>query len=229
MRTILMAMTLVLSCLGMACAQSIQTNADVGNQQSDPYFFGRLRVNAHFGWAYRLGKNGGRNSVEQAYINKLRSGFQLGLSATFHVKPNWGLGLHYQRVSSSYDETRLHEKIYTNFLGPSFYMRSKPLGKNRNWAFFSTVSLGYLHYEDQAEIASESMVRSVSIVGETMGTYVDAGFECRLYNKLYLMGGVSLLQGTITVSDQTVNSHNLPGNKINASNLGLFLGLRGGF
>ena len=164
--------------------------------------FPHWRLAASGGWGYRLGRSpDGLNSAGQDFVNQLRSGFIIGLDAGYFFSEIFGAGLKYDlfkahalSLSPSVED---HNSI--SFAGPSFIMRFFDQAKANYW--FMGYSIGYMGYKDRMDVSGQQIINQ----GSTFGMAMDFGYDIALSKNWALGFQLSLLSGTLTRYNQTVN------------------------
>lgn len=136
------------------------------------------------------------------YYTKLKSGYNIGVSASYYLNETVGIGLKYQSffTSNSIANTKfsdpfgrshtgnLSDKINIWFCGPSVTYR---YGKGVS-TFYTNYYTGFVHYKDNAQM-SDSYV----ITGNSAGFGVEGGYDLELTPGCLLGFKTSLLFGSI--------------------------------
>jgi len=149
----------------------------------------QFHLGADVGYGYRLGTVETDDIYLKDFIKGLRSGLSIGTDASFYLRPTFGFGMKYSFFYASNSWGDVWEKTYTNFVGPVFCGRSKPLGAQKSILLAYSAGIGYLHFRDKWSVDKQKG----EFTAETYGIYTDFGLEIRLAPKLYLTGKVYLL------------------------------------
>lgn len=144
----------------------------------------KILINPSVGYAWRTAeKPKGISPVEKKYLQELSKGFNFDIGAYYMMKPDWGLGLKYNRfqASSSYimqglmvNNTIVSAKINTEdtitFFGPSIYTGNFSSAKKHR--YITGFSLGYISYK--------SLINGVAVTGSNIGVAFDLGYHYQL-------------------------------------------------
>jgi hypothetical protein len=152
-------------------AQSQAT--EVFNQPVEAVDFSRFRISIDGGLGYLIGstktakaqmKNYGISELEaDRYYREIKLGEQAGASVYYLLNPKFGLGLDYSFFTTNSSVlgyldpgdgwTRYYgkfsEKIYTNFVGVSYFQDRKI---NEKWHYYGKLSVGVAFYRNEAHI-----------------------------------------------------------------------------
>jgi hypothetical protein len=165
---------------------------------------------------FRLALNGGYSyqtakvaesvpSDFKDYINELKSGYHLGVDATYFFSETLGFGLKYSRFLTSNsinniyvtDEEgftrtgKMSDDLTISFFGPTF--SSRLLNHDKTNAFLMSVAIGYLSYSNDKVI-----IDNFKMTSNTMGLSIDMGYDIGLSENLSLGVQISYLMATLT-------------------------------
>lgn len=182
------------------------------------YNYPRFRIALNGGFSYEIASLAkGLPSGLKDYYNELKSGYHFGGDMTYFVSEVIGFGVKYVNFHSSnslsnvtlfdnYGNTRsgkMSDDIAISYIGPTF--TSRYLSNTGRNSFLSSVSLGYVHYIDDAVLIEYYKIR-----GGTVGMNLELAYETRLAKNLYLGVQVSLLAATLfsyDFEDATTSTH----------------------
>lgn len=199
-----------------------------------PYF--RFAING--GYSYRLGKVASDiNGEARSYMQRLKSGFNVGADATYYFNYSFGTGIKYVRFQSSRSavipvvvegsnmRTNVMDNISINFIAPTFSVQS--FNASRTQYVYINFSVGYLGFHDNGWVYRNKVI----LDGATVGMGIGMGYDVRLTRKLFAGGQLDLIAGDLkSYTREDGNSRvrvNLEGeHKENLSHLSLAFGLR---
>lgn len=178
--------------------------------------FVKLALRVRGGWSYRTGRlPSGVPSETREHLKGLRSGYHIGADLAYYFSETTGTGLKYSLSrfqDSSYGS--IDDDITLQYIGPAMYGRL--ISASRNFHFTYDLSVGYLHYQDEAR-HGEPITYSGAALGFSTGIGVDfriskqffLGFEpswnTGILNKVKINGD----QQTITVKLEDDERENL--------------------
>lgn len=182
-----------------------QTSVVPKNKVKPVYNYPRYRIALNGGYSYITASlvKELSNGVKD-YYNELKSGYHFGGDMTYFVSEVIGFGVKYVNFLTSnslsnvtlfdnYGNTRsgkMSDDIAISFIGPTF--TSRYLSNTGRNSFLTSVSLGYVHYKDDAVLIDYYKIR-----GGTVGINFDLAYETRLAKNLYLGVQVSLYTATL--------------------------------
>jgi opacity protein-like surface antigen len=131
------------------------------------------------------------------FYSDLKVGVQAGASFHYLFNDNLGLGLDYRIFANSSNMTGyfyapdntvfygpISEKVYINFVGPSFFYQDKMRAKK--WTFLSSVAVGLAFYRDEINL----VVAPALITSTSPAVYYGLGVEYSLSKKI--SAGISI-------------------------------------
>lgn len=181
-------------------------------RQTDSYSASKWRIALDGAFSYRLGK--AAPGVPSEYTNKLKRGFGFGTDIHGFVSPSLGIGGKFSAQFHSSSYQGLEENFSTMFLGPSVLCRLFDHYNKNVW--ITGLSIGYLHCNDKATYNNTPYRLSKG----TLGIVWDLGYDIRIDNTTFLGIKLSLIAGSVQISDSYDNQRE------NLSSLSLGVGLR---
>lgn len=185
---------------------------------NNPENYPDVRIDFTGGYSYRLAKiSDDITTLEKEYMNKLKSGYHLGIGATYYFSEQYGVGLKYvyQKSSNEADVVastpgghaqygKMSDNIRISFIGPYFSTRMFNFkGKN---SFNINLGLGYLDYYDKAVL-----IDPFTIKGGTVGMCMDIGYDIGQTDNFaigfqlsYIVGALSKYKISNGLSAQTI-------------------------
>lgn len=167
----------------------------------------KFRIATQAGFAQRIAKTSNETPpILREYTKDLKSGYSVGLDASYFVNYNWALGLKYSRFASEgslknmqldfNDGTNaqgtIADDISINFIGPSFM--SKYELNNPKHSFMGALSLGYISYLNKSLLVN----RNMEIKGSTLGAVFDLGYDFAISKYISLGAQASLTGGALS-------------------------------
>lgn len=166
----------------------------------------------NIGWGWQTAKiPDDLNQFEKDYLNELKSGSQYGAEYNYFINERTGIGVVFnlfhssnatyasaQSATGTIMSGKLSDDINIIYIAPSISWRI--LSPTKMNAFLAGISIGYLHYRDDAEFISSS-----ATTGGTVGLSYDLSYDLGLTNKTALGFGLSWKLGTL--SSLNVNQH----------------------
>lgn len=167
----------------------------------------KIRIATQAGYGYRIAKISNEiPSILREYTKDLKSGYSIGLDASYFIQSNWALGLKYSRFASegslknmqldfndgTTEQGTIADDISINFIGPSFM--SKYELNNSKHSFIGSLSLGYMSYLNESLLVN----RNVEIKSSTLGAVLDIGYDFALSKYISLGAQASLTGGTLS-------------------------------
>ena len=163
-------------------------------------------ISVEFGYGYRTASAADNITDElRDYNDELRSGFNIDTHLGVFIKPNWGLGLTYNRFQSNnqirfltpiiiegLSVSSASDRVRINFIAPEFLYRS--LSVNEKHSFISTLSIGYLSSKNDATINDESLELS----GGTIGLGLGFSYSYHITKSVAIGAGISFITGTLS-------------------------------
>ena len=175
-----------------------------------------LRLSFDLGWGYQLAaisKTG--NSVVDSYYRRLKSGLDIGASASYFWHQQYGAGMYMHVFGSSpsmnIDEYTLLNLLGTStagstsqyhsfsedyrvlFVGPGFTLRNFTASKKGN--MYSSVAFGYLSLHDDIWVNG---VKAGEMYGSRVGLLAEVGYEHFLSETTALHISMSALSGVLS-------------------------------
>jgi len=186
------------------------------------------------GYSYQIGKLAPNVPADfRDYTNELRSGFHIGgdVARYFNDVLGAGLKINVLKQSNEMDDVwiddgsgqrygRMSDNITSLFVAPTFTNRY--LSANRRNAFIMNVSLGYLHYVNNAVL-----VDPFTLKGGTVGAAIDAGYDVGIGNDFLLGFQLSYVGGAL--SQYKINGQKVEldeDNRLGMSRVDISIGLR---
>ena len=175
------------------------------------------------------------------YYGDLKLGMMAGADFQYFFKPNFGAGIKYLFHSNSTElgekvslplngdgvtlfYGRVKEQLYLNYIGPSFIVR-RFFGSQQKWSITSLLSLGYVHYRNEALIADMPFLQT----GSTLGSCFAVEMEYHFTDNIALGVDLSCLSAVLSkykmsngYSTETIDLGNDPEN-LSRLNFGLNL------
>ncbi len=162
-----------------------------------------VRVGVQGGWSYRTAAvSKDLSPLLQDYMKGLKSGYNYGADATFFFNRSFGIGITYSGSRSSNLLTvtdtiskrtgNLVDNIVVNFIAPSFMAR-EIFGRNDNFQFWVSASIGYLSYKDDALVLDP-----VYITGSTVGLGTSLGFDIGLTKSVFIGAQLNSIMGSLS-------------------------------
>lgn len=144
------------------------------------------------GWSYRTAKiYSDLPSEAREHLKGLRSGYHIGGDAVYYFSEYFGVGVNYTMArfqNTSYETIK--DDIMINYVGPAVHGRYA--FANQKLHFIYGISLGYLHYKDDAFYE-----QSLTYTGQTFGIATNLGIHLSV-NDHFLIGiEPSLISGTL--------------------------------
>jgi hypothetical protein len=148
--------------------------------------FPRFRFAISGGWGYRTASlHKDLDVYQRNYVQKLKSGFQFDLSASYFFFEQFGVGLKYSDFFTNYEEDNwslnlpggstpygvLKTETRTTFVGPTFAWRI--FDKQKRNCFVFDVGFGYMGYREKRSVNSEGL----RLDATTVGTYLGVGYD----------------------------------------------------
>jgi hypothetical protein len=168
--------------------------------------YNKFRVAVNVGYSYQTAKVAESVPSDfKDYINELKSGYHLGVDATYFFSETLGFGLKYSRFLTSNsinniyvtDEEgftrtgKMSDDLTISFFGPTF--SSRLLNHDKTNAFLMSVAIGYLSYSNDKVI-----IDNFKMTSNTMGLSIDMGYDIGLSENLSLGVQISYLMATLT-------------------------------
>lgn len=174
------------------------------------------------------------------YYGDLKSGTIASANVVYLFKENMGVGMKYNLFTSSskidnavldyngdgsLDIVNIKEKLYYNFIGPSFYTQM-PLNRAKTFQFSGQVALGYLHYRDEMRSTN-----NILATGGTFGSNMELGLEYFISKNWAIALSAEATSGLLrNISlDDGVNSGSVDlkgDSRINMSHIAILFGIR---
>lgn len=230
-----MLLTLILSVITVAASA-----------QTTEWHVPKMRIAASGGLGYKTAKTPKSDFVMnqdkmKKYSDDMRWTPMVGGDIHYLLKAGYGFGVKYLFNYSSAEVTDLiiagddsehyflgdsYEKMYVNFVGPSF-CAYQFFGNHQQWMLFSSVAIGYAHMRDESGI----LFNHVLTKGGTVGIFYDLGIEYFLNQSLSVglnIGVFSTTYHSITQTDgtNTVKTELKDDNVLSVSNINLNAGIR---
>lgn len=199
--------------------------------------FGYLTGNTQTSETSLIEMGNEKDRVEKYYKN-LKIGTQAAFSLHYLLKENFGFGLDYhlfsnrsQMTGTVSDQTSTYygvisERIYTNFIGPSFFMHHS---YNSKINLYTSIALGWTFYRDELHF----IVAPALIKGGAPGMHCNLGFEIPLFKHISAgieISGFYAELKKFTLSDgQTTTDLDLKDQKENLTRLNLSTGIHYSF
>jgi len=176
---------------------SVQPYQIVGYKPEFPNW--RLAFNV--GWSYRTPRIvDGLDPIIRDHIEKLKSGLNINLDASYFFTEMFGVGFKYDLYKASNSIQSLEGDITLNFLGPAFAMRSFDRATKTN-SWFMNCAIGYMGYTEHLKVPGQS----VMLKGSTAGFVMDIGYDIA-FSKNWSAGiQLSILSGILTEMNRTSN------------------------
>jgi len=167
------------------------------------------------GAGYRIAHiRDGVSDIVKEYLNGLRLGYQYGGEMTFYFAHKFGAGLKINSYHASnsinnitllfpqfgYQTGTLSEKISVLFVGPSFNILLQD--KSNRGGLMASLALGYVDFTDKAK-----MNYSFELKGNTVGVFLDIGYESTLGPKSTMGFHVSAFSATLKHYEFITPSH----------------------
>lgn len=173
----------------------------------EPINYPRFRFSFSGGYSYRTAAAPTDLGSEiKSYYEGLKKGNHYGGDITVFFKRNYGIGFKYLVSNSS---NKLDGQIFLEYpdgskvYGPlsdditikyiGSYFSCRLLSKNNKNSFFYNLGFGYMGYQSYSKL-----VYAFDIVGATLGTCVDIGYDIGLAENMALGFQLSYLSGSIT-------------------------------
>lgn len=178
--------------------------------------------------------------LAKKYYRDFKNGRIASANIVYLFKENMGAGVKYNLFTSSSkldnvivdyngdgnsEMLSLKEKLYYNFIGPSFYTQMT-LNSAKTFQLTGQVALGYLHYRDEMRAVS-----NILATGSTFGSNMELGLEYFISKNWALGLNAEITSGLLNkVSlDDGTNSVSLDlkgDSRINMSHIAVLFGIR---
>ncbi len=175
------------------------SGALVAQQYAEPPSEAKLKLAPTFGFGYRLGILSEEIIPDfKDYARNLKTGYSLGVDATYFIRPQWGVGVKYLRFGSnnamdnvqvtfadgSSSQGSISDNITIDFVGPVY--SSKTPFANGKHLLIGNLALGYLGYQNESFLIEQP----IRISGKTFGAALDFGYDYKISRLLHV--GVQL-------------------------------------
>ncbi|MDR2906547.1 MAG: hypothetical protein LBU91_00970 [Bacteroidales bacterium] len=167
--------------------------------QSENFSYPFFRVALGGGLSYRTANYPKDATLDQkAYIDQLRSGRHIDLNFSYFFSEWGGLGLKLNVSFANAEANRYKDNILIGFIGPFFSYRL--LDKKKQNCFLIDWGLGYLGYHDRGSIPDQGRLTSSSILitGQTLGVFMNLGYDIWLSETVSLGFQLSMMNGKIS-------------------------------
>lgn len=192
---------------------------------------GRFGLNCGLSYITADIEEPGENGIDEHFC-KLRRGFNTGISATYFLKDNIGLGVKFcnyrstnkKEISRIITETTiekyiLDEEIGINYIGPAFLIKKDTYSENNK--VILGLSLGYLNFRDVTKADRQSKI----VTGETIGFNPSMGSDFMIAESLGLGFEIEGIFGIL--SEFNIDGSNYkPSEKMGCSRVNINIGLR---
>lgn len=197
MKSIILSVAALLSFSAIHAQESEGASFSGGKDQ-------RFVISAAASYGYRLGKTPDNISSEQKeYLEELKSGFSLDISAFYKLAKNHGLGFKYNVFYASNTMNNLYieapngdtgfgsikDDIMISFIGPA-YMFDYINGRNQ---FNVEGSIGYMSYINDAQALGE-----YEYFGDTIGVIFSGSYKYMVTEHFSIGPRIALVGGNIT-------------------------------
>ncbi len=191
----------IIFCLAIGLSANAQdllvtTKGDTLNCKITPKTHNPIKIGLSGGWGYRTPKIIAENAEQKDYMKGLRSGFQFSLDFDYYFNNYIGAGMKYSLFKAStsgrVSGNEMKDNTSIQFIGPTFATRFMNASKKN--AFIMNLSLGYLGYSDSGEVSGYPG----KIIGSTVGTAFDLGYEIGLSRNVALAFQASSVTGTLS-------------------------------
>lgn len=157
------------------------------------------------GFSYRLAPTPeNAPSHLKNYYKSLKSGLNIGIDANYFFSESSGFGIKANMFHSSASLTTNNKSVkeitQIYFIGPSF--TSRLLNHNKSNAVISNFSIGYMGYNSSPKSISDFM-----ITGNTIGAFLDLGYDIKISETMDLGFQLSLATGVL--SSITIHNNNI--------------------
>lgn len=173
----------------------------------------KFRVSTEIGFGYRTGSTAeGLPEEINNHYDKLRSGLNFNLQASYFFGENWGLGLTYNSLSSSNSIT-FSESIFINnievfttsdditilFIAPEFLYQS--FFVNEKHSFITNIGVGYLGWVDQETINGFAIENK----GKTIGIKLGFSYDYRVTKSIAIGASANIISGSLGKFESSFN------------------------